>query len=52
MDKHTYGNFSEPGADYPADYVPRIICYISVGTVTLIVNALTLVAIILYERKS
>ena len=51
MDNHTYGNFSEPGADYRADYVPRIVCFISVGTITLIVNALTLVAIIFYERS-
>ena len=51
MDNHTYGNFSEQGAHDSINYVPRIVCFISVGSVTLIVNALTLVAIILYERS-
>ena len=51
MDNHTSGNFSEPGAHHPADYMPRIVCFISVGTITVIMNALTLVAIIFYERS-
>ena len=51
MDNHTNGNFSESGVHYPADFVLRIVCYISVGTITFIVNALTLVAITFYERS-
>ena len=51
MDNHTSGNFSEPGAHYPADDVLRMVCFISVGTITLIVNALAFAAIVFYERS-
>ena len=51
MDNHTSGNFSEPGVYYPANDVPRMVCFISFGTITLIVNALTFFAIIFYNHS-
>ena len=51
MANYTNGNCSELDVYYPDDYVPRIVCYVSVGTITLIMNALTFVAILLHERS-